>query len=401
MMWPISAIRRASPIGQVAELGCASPVGQVAESGCASPMGQVAKWVRHALTLGAVVVGIAVQVGCANAASSERIASPTAGARYLGAYPGYGTGEENRVTARALRNYRAASGRKPAWVYFSNEWGQEGITFPARAVGIVRRAGSVPFIRLMPRSTLEEGARERRFTLERILAGQFDPQLRAWGAAAGAARKPLLVEFLTEVNGDWFPWNGRYHGGGATAGYGDPHLADGPERARDAYRHVVRTIRAGGGTNITWVFHIDADGSPGAAWNAARNYYPGNAYVDWIGYSAYGAQTNADPWVAPGPIIRAGYRQAASLSRTKPIVLLEFGVTERRGVSKAAWINGAFDAVESPSLRRLVGVSWWNERFQNSDETWTDLRFTSSPSARTAFRARVASSRYLGTVSAR
>lgn len=364
---------------------------------CSDVVGQVAERVRRLVVLGTLVAGLAAQVGCANAAPGTRIARPAAGTRYLGAYPGYGTGEENRVSVRALRRYRAASGRKPAWVYFSNEWGQEGIRYPARAVGIIRRSGSVPFVRLMPRTSLDDGARERQFSLERIIAGDFDAQLRAWGAAAGATQQPLLVEFLTEVNGDWFPWNGRFHGGGATTGYGDPVLADGPERARDAYRHVVTVIRAGGGSNITWVFHIDADGSPGARWNAVRNYYPGDVFVDWIGFSAYGAQTRTDPWIAPGPIIRAGYRQAASLSATKPVALLEFGVTERPGTSKAAWIAGAFDAVESPALRRLIGVSWWNEHFQNSDQSWTDLRITSSGSANATFRRRVASSRYVDT----
>jgi hypothetical protein len=361
-------------------------------------VGQVADRRRRLAVLGAAIVGVATQVGCANAASGTRIAPPAVGTRYLGAYPGYGTGEENRVTFRALQRYRADSGRKPAWVYFSNEWGQEGVRYPGRAVAVIRRSGSVPFVRLMPRSTLDDGARERRFTLERIIAGDFDAELRAWGAAAGAANKPLLVEFLTEVNGDWFSWNGRFHGAGATTGYGDPSRPDGPERARDAYRHVVTMVRAGGGTNITWVFHIDADGSPAVAWNAARNYYPGDAYVDWIGFSAYGAQTRFDPWIAPGPIIRAGYRRAASLSPTKPIALLEFGVTERRGVSKAKWIDGAFDVVQSRSLRRLVGVSWWNERFQNADRTWTDLRITSSQSAKATFRRRVASPRFVDTI---
>lgn len=361
-------------------------------------VGQLADRLRRLVTLGAAIVGVAAQVGCANAASATRIGPPAAGMRYLGAYPGYGTGEENRVSGRALRRYRVDSGRKPAWVYFSNEWGQEGIRYPGRAVAIIRRSGSVPFVRLMPRSTLDDGARERRFTLERIIAGDFDAELRQWGAAAGATNKPLLVEFLTEVNGDWFSWNGRFHGAGATAGYGDPTLPDGPERARDAYRHVVRMVRAGGGANITWVFHFDADGSPAVAWNAVRNYYPGDAYVDWIGFSAYGAQTSSDPWTAPGPIIRAGYRRAASLSPSKPIVLLEFGVAERRGVSKAKWINDAFDVVLSRSLRRLIGVSWWNEHFQNADGTWTDLRITSSRSAKATFRRRVASSRFVDTL---
>ena len=52
----------------------------------------------------------------------------------------------------------------------------------------------------------------------------------------------MLVEFGTEMNGFWFPWNGKWNGAGATTGYGDPALPDGPERFRDAYRHVHDVI---------------------------------------------------------------------------------------------------------------------------------------------------------------
>ena len=33
------------------------------------------------------------------------------------------------------------------------------------------------------------------------------------------------------MNASWFSWNGSYNGGGRTSGYGDPTLADGPERS--------------------------------------------------------------------------------------------------------------------------------------------------------------------------
>lgn len=353
----------------------------------------------YVVAIAAMLAAAWTQAGCAQAATpGSRIAPPVPGHLYLGSYPGYGTGEENLVSAHSVRTGRVINGRKPAWIYFSNEWGQEGIRYPATAISLIRRAGSVPFVRLMPRTTTDGGAHERRFSLERILAGRYDDELRAWGAAAGAGGKPLLVEFLTEVNGDWFPWNGRFHGAGVTDGYGDPAYPDGPERARAAYRHVVETIRRGGGINITWVFHIDADGSPGRWWNAPRYYYPGDAYVDWVGYSAYGAQTASDSWTRAGPVIRNGYRAASQLAPSKPIALLEFGVVERRGASKAAWIDDAFDAIESPRLPRLIGVSWWNERFQNGDGSWSDLRIGSSPAAGRTFRRRAAAGPFVEMV---
>jgi beta-mannanase len=90
------------------------------------------------------------------------------------------------------------------------------------------------------------------------------------------------------VNGDWFPWNGRWNGAGRTDGYANPDLPDGPERFRDAYRHIVDICRNKGGNNLTWFFHVDVGAWPKQPWNTRfANYYPGDAYVDWIGISDY------------------------------------------------------------------------------------------------------------------
>lgn len=340
---------------------------------------------------------VAISAAAASAAPA-RIVPPPPGALYLGAYPGWGTGEENRVTRKRIETYFTRVGRRAAWVYFSNEWGEEGVRFPSRSVQIVQRSGAVPFIRMMPRTTTDDGAPERRMSVERIAAGRFDRQLLAWGAAARHHGGPLLVEFGTEMNGRWFPWSGVHHGGGRRDGFGDPALPDGPERFRAAYRRVVELVRRGGGTNVHWVFHFDANGDPDAPWNHPRHYYPGDRYVDWIGFSAYGAQHPSDAWTPPSPGIRHGYQTATALSRTRPVALLEFGVAESAGHDKAAWIDAAFDEILSGRYRRLIGAVWWNERWQENDGAWIDLRVTSSPRAHSAFVRRVSDARLVTRV---
>ena len=41
-----------------------------------------------------------------------------------------------------------------------------------------------------------------------------------------------------------------------TNGYGDPYFPDGPERFRDAYRHIIDLFRKEDVKNITWCFHV-------------------------------------------------------------------------------------------------------------------------------------------------
>ena len=153
---------------------------------------------------------------------------------YRAAFPDFG-GPEAGVTARRIADFERESGQPLAWAYFSNNW-DRGIEFPADKVSIIRDAGRLPFIRMMPRSDFGEGHADERYTMQSFLDGAWDADLARWCDGATAVDGPLLVEFGTEVNGDWFPWNGRWNGGGRTDGYGDPSVPDGPERFRDVYR---------------------------------------------------------------------------------------------------------------------------------------------------------------------
>jgi beta-mannanase len=152
--------------------------------------------------------------------------------------------------------------------------------------------------------------------------------LKAWARAAKNCGTNLLVEFGTEVNGNWFSWNGSHNGGGVLNGYGDPNYPDGPEIFRDAYRHIIDLFKQQGVNNITWFFHFDVSGSPDEWWNEAWYYYPGDNYIDWIGVSTYGPQKKTDSYKKPKDLLEQAYKKLQSVSSNKPYAILEFGVTE-------------------------------------------------------------------------
>lgn len=199
----------------------------------------------------------------------RKVLPPETGA-YHGAFPEFGDFED-KVSGPAIKRFEQAVGKNLAWAYFSNNWFRQKdenecprpeIKVPQAAVKTIwnhrRDSRVVPFIRMMPRSRMPETAEETHaldpiYTLQRIINGEFDAQLAEWARAARRTGIPLMVEFGTEVNGDWFPWNGRYNGGGVTGRYGDPAMADGPERFRDAYRHIVSLFRREGVRNVTWI----------------------------------------------------------------------------------------------------------------------------------------------------
>ncbi len=312
---------------------------------------------------------------------AKRIGVPPPGAYYHGVYPGQKNLEEYQITPAALYAYEQVVGRKVAWVYFSNDWFASR-AFPLATAQWIRSRNAVPFIRLMLRSSSETYVAEPLYSLEAILRGDFDSDLKAWGQAAKAFGTPVLVEWGTEVNGQWFSWNGRWNGG--------PTL--GPQRFRDTYRHIVQTIKSVGADNLTWVWHVDAYDDPEAEWNRLENYYPGHDVVDWIGVSVYGAQEPAEnntQTFADG--MNSVMPRLARLAPDKLVVVAEFAVTAGNPrVNAVQWAEAALSGILSNQWPQLRGFAWWNEAFDT-----TEMRVQVIPGLKEVFRQKLASPQVL------
>lgn len=322
------------------------------------------------------------------------VPSPPAGFLYHGVFVSGPTGDESSMTLSDLRSYESTAGKRAAWAYFSHNW-FEGRAFPVAKATWVREAGSIPFIRLMLRSSSRQGVAEPLFTLQNIIDGRFDVDLHKWGAAAREFGSPLIVEYGTEVNGEWFAWNGVWNGAGTTNGYGDPTQADGPERFRDAYRHIIRICREEDAANITWVYHINATEFPADNWNKFENYYPGATWIDWIGISNYGALTPfSDRWVEFRADMDVIYPRVEALAAGKSIIVAEFGVDKNNpNVNQANWTRNALTDITSLRWPKVIGFSWWNEKWQNDENPAHDttMRLEDNPALQTVFRSLVGS----------
>jgi len=345
-------------------------------------------------------------------AGQRMILAPVAGHAYHTAYFS-SVGRETGYTDARIRWWQRLSGRPVAGIYLSNHWGTERgsvhIVFPEDKVRMFWRHGAIPMIRMMPWSKLWGGGQDPVFTMQRIIDGDFDRQLRQWFVDAKSTGIPLLLEFGVEVNGEWFPWNGRWNGGGTTDGYGSPNWPDGPERFRDAYRHLVGLSRASGTDRLlTWNFHVDADGWPKRWWNQPKWYFPGRSYVDWLSVSDYGEQIPGGRPSHWNPFVQklgdpadpaSAYRELTRLDPAAPLAVIEFGVTEDPAAGdKAKWIADAYASMTPPSARYDVSlVNYWSEKWTNASGKLSDLRVQSSPGALATYRAAIADPYYVTT----
>ncbi len=292
------------------------------------------------------------------------IASPPVGKLYHGFYfGGVGTDThdptEHDVTPQDLVRYENAVGAKTAWVYFSDNW-FESRQFPAATCEWIRKAGKIPYIRLMLRSDVDQNHREKFFTLAKIIAGEFDDDLRAWARAAKQFHGPILIEWGTEPNGEWFSWNGKWNGGAKR----------GPANFIAAYRHIVDLMQAEGGANLHWVWHVNYSDEPGTKWNALENYFPGEDYCDWVAVSVYGPlkPTTKDERESFAEKLEAVYPRLVRTAPNKPIIVAEFGCDiHNPGVNAADWAKDALENLFAGRWPKIIGFCWWNEGWQNDE----------------------------------
>jgi lysophospholipase L1-like esterase len=284
---------------------------------------------------------------------APRIQVPLNGGLYHGVFPAGSGMPDSDVSMQAADAYRDAVGRPLAWIYFSNEW-YVSKAFPRATADAIRARGAVPFIRLHMRSQQKQLVTDPTYTLDRIIAGEFDGDLRAWADEARNFGSPLIVQYGTEVNGDWNPWSAPYNGG----------LAVGPGKFQKAFRHIVGVTRAEGASNVTWAFHLNGENWPGDdPRNNAGAYYPGDDVVDWIGFSIYQNYGNSDPQCRDlNTMLKAREAELGETASRKPLFLFELGTNALSSqCNPGDWTRGTLEDLLGGRWPELHGFSWWDE----------------------------------------
>ena len=103
-----------------------------------------------------------------------------------------------------------------------------------------------------------------------ITDGSKDAYLRAQAAAVVAYRKPVFLRLDWEMNGTWYPEWSR------SAVSSSAYVA--------AWQHIWTIFHQAGATNAAFVWCPNVGEFGGQNWT---DWYPGSAYVDWIGMDAY------------------------------------------------------------------------------------------------------------------
>ena len=198
------------------------------------------------------------------------------------------------------------------------------------------------------------------YALSTIVAGRHDAELSRIARTTAAYGRPVLLRFAHEMNGWWYPWAAGVNGNTAA-----DYVA--------AWRHVRSLFWEAGATDAAFVW------SPNALTGSGREtpmdqLYPGDAWVDLVGMTAY------SHGAAPDATYDPTYAALTALTG-KDIVLSETGYA---GAGKADWIAGFGGWIAGHP--RVSGFVWFNLT-PASAGLEADYRFNDGPGSTDAFRS--------------
>ncbi len=240
----------------------------------------------------------------------------------------------------------------------------------------------------------------------RVLSGEFDNHIRKVARQVKAFGHPIMLSLTGEFSGQGLFLFGRSGTEWMTDvenicnEYGDPTWPDGPERIRDSYRHVIDIFRDEDVRNVTWfmyaVTNYVSDDPIDDVWGHPKYYYPGDAYIDWVGQSAYftdahtARQDDDEDTRDFRGSLEAGY-EAWGDTTNRPIFIPEFALTGDGRSSRARLLQEAFEVLV-PAFPRVKALT-----FADSDlfaEYFEVPRFGKFPDEIEAWRKSVGNNPY-------
>lgn len=254
----------------------------------------------------------------------------------------------------------------PEMVVFYLQWPSPSSQYPSliSSLDTIWKVGAVPCLTWEPMTRPNQI--EESVPYEDILSGQYDHYLSSMAAEVKLWKKPLIIRFAQEMN------LSRYHWGTSKDDFGSLS----PKIYIKMFQYVVNLFKKQKVDNVLWVFCPNVDSVPNEAWNSAKNYYPGDEYVDILGMDGYNwnisaemASSQKQSWINSSrtfeQIFQSLYQELKTLNSRKPIIVFETASVSRIGdPKKSLWIQ---DALKTSKIWGIKGIVWFQVK---KEEDW-------------------------------
>lgn len=267
----------------------------------------------------------------------------------LGYYAGLQT---NGGDLLAYQKLSKAAGKKFNLVPVYLAWGSQSIKqFPYQLMDSIYAQGAIPVITWEPwgggREIIDTIGQNLN-TCAQISSGQYDTYMRDFAYIIQYLRKPVMIRMLQQPDNGVYPWSQAQ---GNT-----------PEEYQQAWHYVVTYFIGLGVSNVAWVWQPMQPES-------IKTFYPGERYVDWLGYSClnYGEQNETGKWSNFENLYHAFHVKAKDLY--KPVLLTELGSTGLGGNQKD-WLANALNQIKLYYNEVWGMLLYWRPDDQAVPEIW-------------------------------
>jgi Glycosyl hydrolase family 26 len=240
------------------------------------------------------------------------------------------------------------AGRLPNLAGYYSGWAEP---FDTRFANALHAHRITPFVQIDPSDA----------SVDAIADGTYDEYLRQYADSVRAFGHAVVIGFGHEMNAPGNSW-----------GYG--HVK--PFDFVAAWRHLVRLFDQQGADNVTWIWTVAAD-QPGTG--PIKEWWPGSAYVDWVGLDGFYYRPTDTFATVFGPMMRSIRRFAP---RT-PMLLSETAVGPR-----ALQLPGILNLFGGMAKAGTLGLVWFDID-QDHGIYHQDWRLENDPVGENAFRLAV------------
>jgi beta-mannanase len=277
----------------------------------------------------------------------------------LGFLTNYEHGDNGRpINYERIGQFAREIGRSPAIINSFSPWKKPDGTyrlFPAELCDYIRAFGAMPLITWPPGQANAQHQVEN-FTGDRpqpdfdtvaLAAGKHDEYIKQWALSARNYGHPLMVRLMHEMIAAPYPWSKSQN------------RNDSPARYVAAFRHIVDIFKRNDVSNVQFVWCIGVGNA-----KVAKDYYPGDDYVDWVSLDGYNTVRNENvPWRSFQQIFGNSYKVLTSFS-ARPVMIAEVSTVqdltdpERSG----KWFEEAILQTIPREMPRIKAVVFFNSK---------------------------------------
>ena len=179
--------------------------------------------------------------------------------------------------------------------------------------------------------------------MQTIIAGEHDALIDRWARQVRAYRRPVMLRFAPEMNGDWLPWSTGVNGNAPAT---TPPPGGTCARASAA---PAQATPSGCGTRSP----------PTTAPRRCVTCSPA-ARVDWLAVDGYNwGDARAWGWQTYSDLFPATLGQLAAIAPGTPLMIAE--TASAPGPRKAAWVADTFRRARADGVDALVWFEFHKE----------------------------------------